>query len=183
MLTDIISQCKIFHKAGVDESNRRKLHLNNSRWNEMNDYTLKLFTREDANSKIPFLKNVFERIFALIGKLTEDVVETEKLKRLNNLNGDRKRLQELIFEMNEIKEELQEEFSVFSRLGVMVRKLERGIVDFPTIINGDLGYFCWRVNEDEIVCYHGVNDPEKKILSEKDRFLAKSNPVPPSSEK
>jgi hypothetical protein len=37
---------------------------------------------------------------------------------------------------------------------VVVRDVERGLVDFPTLRNGEEVYLCWLVDEDEIRFWH-----------------------------
>jgi hypothetical protein len=39
---------------------------------------------------------------------------------------------------------------------VIVRDVDRGLVDFPTIIEGHEAYLCWRLGEAEITHWHGL---------------------------
>ena len=39
---------------------------------------------------------------------------------------------------------------------VVVRDLERGLVDFPSVIDGQEGYLCWLVHEPEVGHWHGL---------------------------
>jgi len=39
---------------------------------------------------------------------------------------------------------------------VVVRDLERGLVDFPTLVDGEEGYLCWLVDEPEVGHWHGL---------------------------
>ena len=43
-------------------------------------------------------------------------------------------------------------------LGVLVKDLDVGLVDFPTLFRGEEVYLCWRMDEDDIGHWHGVNE-------------------------
>ncbi|HEY3825345.1 MAG TPA: DUF2203 domain-containing protein [Bryobacteraceae bacterium] len=43
-------------------------------------------------------------------------------------------------------------------LGVLVKDLDTGLVDFPTLFRGEEVYLCWRMDEDDIDHWHGVNE-------------------------
>ena len=44
------------------------------------------------------------------------------------------------------------------RLGVLVKDLDTGLVDFPARHNGEDVLFCWQLGEDEIAHWHGVDE-------------------------
>ena len=43
-------------------------------------------------------------------------------------------------------------------LGVLVKDLDLGLVDFPTLRDGEEVLLCWRVGEDEIRYWHGLEE-------------------------
>ena len=44
------------------------------------------------------------------------------------------------------------------RLGVLVKDLDRGLVDFPALRGGEEVLLCWQVGEDEVAFWHGVDE-------------------------
>jgi hypothetical protein len=44
------------------------------------------------------------------------------------------------------------------RLGVLVKDLDAGLVDFPARHNGEDVLLCWQVGEDEIAHWHGLDE-------------------------
>jgi len=47
-------------------------------------------------------------------------------------------------------------FERLERLDIVVRDLERGLVDFPALIDGREVYLCWLLDEPAIGHWHGV---------------------------
>ena len=44
------------------------------------------------------------------------------------------------------------------RLGVLVKDLDTGLVDFPALHEGREVLLCWQVGEDEVAHWHGVDE-------------------------
>jgi hypothetical protein len=44
------------------------------------------------------------------------------------------------------------------RLGVQVKDLDRGLIDFPALHDGEEVLLCWQVGEDEVAHWHGVDE-------------------------
>ena len=47
-------------------------------------------------------------------------------------------------------------FAQLERLDIVVRDLERGLVDFPAVIDGREVYLCWLLDEPTVRHWHGV---------------------------
>ena len=44
------------------------------------------------------------------------------------------------------------------RHGLLVKDLDRGLVDFPALHNGEEVLLCWQVGEDEVAYWHSVDE-------------------------
>jgi hypothetical protein len=44
------------------------------------------------------------------------------------------------------------------RLGVLVKDLDTGLVDFPALHKGEELLLCWQLGEDEVAHWHGVDE-------------------------
>lgn len=53
---------------------------------------------------------------------------------------------------------LQASMEWMEETGVVVKDLDVGLVDFPTLYRGEEVYLCWRMDEDDIEFWHGVNE-------------------------
>ena len=45
-------------------------------------------------------------------------------------------------------------FDALEELDIVVRDLEQGLIDFPSMINGEEVYLCWLLDEPEVVYWH-----------------------------
>jgi hypothetical protein len=68
-------------------------------------------------------------------------------------------------EPGELDEEFERESQAVShaaaslqRLGVLVKDLDTGLVDFPSVREGRDVLLCWRLGEDEVAFWHGYDD-------------------------
>jgi hypothetical protein len=46
----------------------------------------------------------------------------------------------------------------FEQSGVLVKDLDKGLVDFPTLFRGEEVYLCWKVDEASIKFWHGTHE-------------------------
>ena len=68
-------------------------------------------------------------------------------------------------ELEEVQEELDEEVAGIARcvariheVGALVKDLDDGLVDFPATRDGEDVLLCWRLGEDEIGFWHGLDE-------------------------
>ena len=60
-------------------------------------------------------------------------------------------------QLDAIREEIEKKIADLSALGVDVKGLEPGLVDFPALMNGREVYLCWREGEDRITYWHPIH--------------------------
>lgn len=53
---------------------------------------------------------------------------------------------------------LKNSLEKIEEIGVLVKDLDVGLVDFPTLYRGEEVYMCWRMDEDNIEHWHGVHE-------------------------
>ena len=114
-----------------------------------------LFTVEEANQVLPLVRSI-----------VCDVVDD--FRHLRNAGRERRALEVETSTSIAAKrriETLKEEVSAYSAriegylheladLGVEVRDLELGLVDFPSLIDGEPAYLSWRLGEDNVCWWH-----------------------------
>jgi hypothetical protein len=53
--------------------------------------------------------------------------------------------------LKDVLEKIQE-------FGCLVKDLDIGLIDFPTLLNGEEVYLCWKLGESGIQFWHGVQE-------------------------
>ena len=112
------------------------------------------FTLEEATALLP-------RLRAEIGALREGARELgarrgrlDALKALPKLNGHRAEADALEQRVGELLGALRVRLHALADLGVEVKDLDEGLVDFPSWREGRVVYLCWRVDEERIAFWH-----------------------------
>jgi hypothetical protein len=109
----------------------------------------KPFTVEEANELLPRLTPV---LVELRQKFEEAVKIREGIARIARSNGGST-------ERGSWSDTLNEVAGLLGKLegwGVELKDVSTGLVDFPTIIEGEDAYLCWRLGEPEVSYWHTV---------------------------
>jgi hypothetical protein len=107
------------------------------------------FTREEANALIPQLTTLLDQLREAKDELT-DTEAHEALSEAapSNGGGDEGRQVGVAFlEVRRLLETVEE-------AGIVLRDIDRGLVDFPALFEGREVYLCWEVGEDEVGYWH-----------------------------
>lgn len=64
------------------------------------------------------------------------------------------------YQIIQLKEKIHEYIKELEEIGCQFKdwNFEVGLVDFPSVIDGEEVYLCWRSDEDDIRYYHGLNE-------------------------
>lgn len=57
-------------------------------------------------------------------------------------------------EMHDLVERIKFGIEAIASLGIELKDIEQGLIDFPAIRNGEIVYLCYRLDEAEIVAWH-----------------------------
>ena len=112
----------------------------------------KHYTREEARALLPRLRRWLER-------LEELRAELEKLdRRLAGLmtagqDTGGKLVNQSVTMLGEVKQILQE----FESREIVIKDLQRGLVDFPAIVAGREVFLCWEKDEEDIEFWHDID--------------------------
>jgi hypothetical protein len=61
-------------------------------------------------------------------------------------------------ELDTVVKDLMSRVSELEDLGVRVRDIDAGLVDFPALRFGNTVYLCWRYGESDIEFWHGAEE-------------------------
>lgn len=118
----------------------------------------RLFTVEQANRMLPELVWIIREVNRRRQDLIYLLVELESLTgqaAQRNAADLALRVQRKRTEVAQRRSALASLVESVGEMGVIVRDFERGLVDFPGVVNGQPGYLCWTFEEEEVRFWHG----------------------------
>lgn len=110
------------------------------------------FTVAEANELLPGLVASLDTLRAARDRLT-DAEAHEALSDASPGNGGGTPGRSVGEAFLEVRRGIAE----LNTLGVVIRDLDRGLVDFPAIMEGREVYLCWQLGEPEVAYWHHVD--------------------------
>ena len=110
------------------------------------------FTVEEANALLPRVEPMLRSLRDARDRLT-DTEAHEVLAGAAQGNGggaQGRHVGEAFLEVRRLLIELEE-------LGVVIKDVDRGLIDFPAIRDGREVYLCWHLDEDEVAYWHDLD--------------------------
>jgi hypothetical protein len=139
---------------------------------------MKTFTLEEAQSLLPVMESLLKR--AIEGKQLAQQVETElsDLARRIYLSGgmrvDTDKVAKLRAEMEGHVQRVRESIAEIDSIGVQVKDLDAGLLDFPCRLDDQVVMLCWRMGETAIEHWHPVDTGFKDRQPVDERFHRRS---------
>jgi hypothetical protein len=119
------------------------------------------FTPEEANEALDELRAFAERMVAHRRALTEaQRRQAHLVVTIAGNGGDLgpSDLEEAAEAIQRESDGIAECVDVFDQAGVQVKSLEEGLLDFPSERDGEAIFLCWKVGEDKVRFWHGVDE-------------------------
>jgi hypothetical protein len=119
------------------------------------------FTPEEANALLEDVRPVAEALVAHRRAFTVSAARRARLSARISGNGgdlDPQEPRELDEELEREAEAVARAVEELERLGVLVKDLDRGLVDFLALRHGEEVLLCWQVGEPEVAHWHGVEE-------------------------
>lgn len=143
------------------------------------DYEAKYFTLEEAQSLLPVLEALLKRGIDAKRSLEAIQEEVQALSRRIFLAGGMlldveeagRRRAALDSHMQQAKDSLSE----IEAIGVQVKDLDTGLLDFPCLLDGEVVLLCWKMGEVRIEFWHTLDAGFRGRQPVDDRFKAKKN--------
>jgi hypothetical protein len=117
-------------------------------------YDPRIFTYEEAVGMLPALREALLEMQAGKRRLDELRGEIRKLTPAMRSNGHAEEADDLDEQVRENVVALREEIEMIESMGILVKDIDMGLVDFPTMRDGRLVYLCWRLDEPTIEYWH-----------------------------
>jgi hypothetical protein len=95
------------------------------------------FTPKQANDTLPEMRGIVERIIA-IKKDADSKTDDEAITRT--------------------MEGLEKEIQKLEDLGCVLKDMNTGLIDFPAVRLGTRVWLCWKLGEEAVTFWHGLNE-------------------------
>lgn len=121
----------------------------------------RLFTPAEANSALPEVREAAERLVALRGRMRVLDRQQRELVTAIGGNGGGYAANDLNAAQEELRGLSEAASACVDRLddlGVIVKDLDVGLLDFPSERDGETVLLCWRVGEERVAFWHGLTD-------------------------
>jgi hypothetical protein len=122
----------------------------------------KTFTLEEAQMLLPVLKSLLERAMKAkqeIGRIDEGF---QNLKHRVFLSGgllvDVARVARRRAEREKAMQAIKDAIAEIDSIGVQVKDLDIGLLDFPCQVENEIVLLCWKYGEEKIEFWHGMEE-------------------------
>jgi hypothetical protein len=140
---------------------------------------MKTFTLDEAQSLLPVLEALLKR--AIEGKQSAEEVDTgltDLMRRIYLSGGmrvDVSKVSKLRAEMESHLQRVRESIAEIDSIGVQVKDLETGLLDFPCRVDDQVVLLCWQMGEPSIEHWHTTETGFKDRQPLDERFRRRSN--------
>ena len=113
--------------------------------------SIRLFDLDEAERMLPLVRSIVK------GMLDDHAERQSLAERLEEARAHRGRgLEPFEREIETLNEKILEAVTEIDRLGAEFKGIELGLVDFPSMRDGEIVYLCWQYGEDRIRWWHPV---------------------------
>jgi hypothetical protein len=119
------------------------------------------FTPQEANELLPEVRSIAERMVAHRRSLAVATVRHARLAAKISGNGGGVNPHEVDALRQTVDDEARAVavcVEALNGLGVQVKDLDEGLVDFPAWRGDEEVLLCWRLGEDEVAFWHGADE-------------------------
>src|SRR6266851_10341975 len=120
------------------------------------------FTLEEAEGLLPEIEKSMREAIASKAEFEQAEIALQAVnQRVIMLGGvlvDRAAVYQNKLRRDQSAERLKATMQKFQELGCVIKDLDVGLVDFPTLFRGDEVYLCWKLGEEGISFWHGTQE-------------------------
>jgi hypothetical protein len=123
----------------------------------------KHFTIEEANNALPLVRAIVTDIVNKYAEVSERKARLDQIRQSRQSAGRgphdlyREELVQVEEELDREITRLQEFIEELEDLGVELKDISRGLIDFRSMMDGREVYLCWLLGEDEVGHWHELD--------------------------
>jgi hypothetical protein len=120
------------------------------------------FTLGEAQTLLPVLESLLKRAQKSGTRVAEIDFEMEQLRQriflLGGVHVDVATMARRRAEKDKALQETKDTLAEIDAIGVQVKDLDKGLLDFPSVMDGQTILLCWKLGEKEIGYWHSTED-------------------------
>lgn len=113
----------------------------------------RLFTLEEAQALIPQVREILKAVLEAREKIVDAQPELWPVLEKAVGNGGGKKAGEMLRYFEVIQRNVQ----AIEKLGIEIKDINTGLIDFPSDRDGRVVYLCWRYGEGDIAFWHELD--------------------------
>lgn len=114
-----------------------------------------LYTPQTANNALPEVKRMFANIVA---QKNQVIALQERLQMVIESGAYFEQFIKIKQDLNSAVTNLYKSIEQLENMGVMIKSVDEGLLDFPSKRFNDEVWLCWKAGEDQIKFWHGKDE-------------------------
>jgi hypothetical protein len=114
-----------------------------------------IYTPQDANKVLPDVKR---RFYHILSQKNLVVSLQEELQSVIDAGSGFERFVKKKQELNAAVSNLYKSIELLEDMGVMIKSVDEGLLDFPSLRFNEEVWLCWKIGEEKIKFWHGKNE-------------------------
>ena len=115
-----------------------------------------IYDVESANRILPLVRTIVRDVVDEFRALRHAGREQRILEAEDTGARAARRIQNLRTTIHEASSRIEGYLRELEELGLEIRDLESGLIDFPTIMRGEPAFLCWKIGEEEVLWWHAA---------------------------
>ena len=112
------------------------------------------FTVEDANKTLPLVRRIVSDAVRDYWRWQEKVRQYEEVAAHRRADAPSDEAERLEKETQQLAHDIDGYIAEIQQLGVQMKGIDTGLVDFPAEVNGRSVLLCWQLGEDSVQYWH-----------------------------
>jgi len=120
------------------------------------------FTLKEAQDLLPVLKSLIRQ--AIDGRKRAEEIDAEfqqvnsRIMMHGGISLDIVPLARLRAERDKLNQTITDTLAEIAAMGVQIKDLDIGLLDFPCLVDGRVVLLCWKLGEEAITHWHGTDE-------------------------
>jgi hypothetical protein len=118
-------------------------------------FVFEYYTPQEANKVLPEVKRKFNLIVAIRDQI---VSAQEELQRMLDSDSSLEKYMVKKQELNTAMSNLYKAIEDLESMGIMIKSVDEGLLDFPSMRFNEEVWLCWKAGEEQVKFWHGKDE-------------------------